>query len=162
MNGLLNKQNYFPVKPFSRECGDCRGGLTRACVLALECLWPHLYLLLWLHPRATSPKAPSLYLPLLSAVPTTSQSLWGLFPGVWLQNEMSLPLDLLPFLPQRIISLIASDPSRMVLLTLLSVDTVSQHYVIVLISSPVSHSKRDGFLQRALIHLSIPVPHYRA
>lgn len=127
------------------------------------CLWPHLYILLWLYPRATSPKAPSIYLPLLSAATTNSHSLWGvLFPGVWLQNEMALPLDLLPFLPQRIISLIAPDPSRMVLLTLLSVDTASQHYIIVLISSPVSHNRLNGFLQRALIYLSIPVPHYRA
>lgn len=79
------------------ECGYSRGVLTEGCFLGPVCPWPHLYILFWLSPRTTSPKTPCVYFPLLSAAATNSHSLLGVFfPGVWLQNGMSLP-----FLSQR-------------------------------------------------------------
>ena len=45
-----------------------------------------------------------------------------------------------------IISLIASNPSRMVLVTLLCIVAAKYHCLMVLISSPASPSGLDGFL----------------
>lgn len=118
---------------------------------------PHLYGLSGLSPKATSPKAPAICFPLLSAAATNSHSLLGGFwvlgfflQGVWLQNEMSLTLDLLCFLsqnscPTTLISLIAFQYS-------FGDPPTCPHSITALSpnidSSPTSPNELDGFLER--------------